>query len=146
MASTLALGPITVAVLAALRASVALTTYVGVRVYPDDNGDVPQKPVYPYVSVEGQGETPLNTFGAPSLASFGSEARISIRVGSQTRSDTQANSITSVIKGVLDAQALTVSGYPYVSIEFESLAPLKDLAGGITTREWVSTYLVTVHQ
>lgn len=142
MASTLALPAIRTAVLALLRASVSLTTYVGVRVYPDTNGDAPETPTYPYVQVESSGELPLNTMGA----GFGSEARINIRVASQTRSDTQAATITGIIKGVLDGTELTVSGYSAAMCEYESVAPLTDAAGGIVTREWVSTYLVTASQ
>jgi hypothetical protein len=146
VASTLALPAIRTAILVALRASVALTTYVGLRIYPDSDGDAPSKPSYPYVQLESGSETPLNTFGEPSALKYGSEARLQIRVGSQTRSDVQADSITSVIKGVLDGQPLVVTGYASVTCEFESLAPLRDYAGGIVTREWISTYLVTVHQ
>lgn len=142
MASTLALPAIRTAILAVLRANVSLTGYVGTRVYPDSNGDLPEKPTYPYVSVEGSSELPLNTMGA----SFGSEARINIRVGSQTRSDTQADTITSLIKGLLDAQELTVTGYRAAMCEYEALTPLKDAAAGIVTREWISTYLVTASQ
>lgn len=146
MASTLALPAIRTAVLAVLRASVQLTTYVGARVYPDSNGDAPEKPAYPYVQVESSGELPLNTFGETIDLHFGSEARINIRVGTQTRSDAQADSITSIIKGLLDGVDLTVATYSSATAEFESIQPLKDLQVGIVTREWISTYLVTITQ
>lgn len=146
MASTLALGPAITAVLAALRSSVTLTGYVGVRVYPDSNGDVPGKPSYPYVAVESSSEVPFNTMGAPDALKYGSEARVQIRVGSQSRSDAQANTITSIIKQVLDAQVLTVAGYASTDVAFETLTPMTDFAAGVTTREWVSTYQITVHQ
>ena len=146
MASTLAVQPIRAAILALLRTSVSLTGYVAARIYPDTNGDVPEKPIYPYVQVESQSELPLNTFGDATDAHFGSEARVQIRVATQTRSDAQADSITSLIKGLLDTTDLNVAGYSAASAEFETLAPLKDSAGGIVTREWISTYLVTVSQ
>lgn len=146
MASTLAIPAIRTAVLAVLRNSVALTTYVGSRIYPDTNGDAPEKPAYPYVQVESSGETPLNTFGDQTDAHFGSETRINIRVGTQTRSDKQADAITGIIKGLLDGADLTVTGYSAAMAEWEFLTPMKDSQGGIVTREWVSTYLVTVSQ
>lgn len=148
MASTLALGPVVTAVLAALRATVALTGYVGARVYPDDNGDVPAKPTYPYVQVESAGETEggASTMGSPSSSHFGSIPRLQIRVGSNARSDAQANAITNIIKQALDQQPLTVSGFAFVNVDYVDLAPLKDLVGGVTIREWVSTYEVLVHQ
>lgn len=146
MASTLALGPVITAILAALRASVALTTYVGARVYPDDNGDAPSILVYPYVQVESSGEVPFNTLGEPSAAKWGGLVRVHVRVGSQSRTDAQANSMTSVVKQVLDGQSLTVAGYPFADVAYEDLAPMRDATGGKVTREWVSTYEVMVHQ
>lgn len=146
MASTLALPAIRAAILTLLRNSVALTTYVGARVYPDSNGDAPEKPAYPYVQVESASETPLNTMGDPTDAHYGSESRIAIRVATQTRSDAQADSITSIVKGLLDGQGLTVTGYTDAIAEFEAITPLKDSQAGIITREWISTYLVTVSQ
>lgn len=146
MASTLGLGPVITAVLAALRASVALTTYVGLRVYPDADGDVPPKPGYPYVAVESSGETPFNTMGDPGAAKWGGLVRVQVRVGSQSRTDAQANSITSVVKQVLDGQPLSVSGYATVDVAYNDVAPLRDFTGGVVTREWVSTYEIMVHQ
>lgn len=146
MASTQALGPVITAVLAALRASVTLTTYVGVRVYPDSDGDVPAKPVYPYVQVESLGEDPENTLGGPSLAKWGSHARIAVRVGSQSRSDAQANAIVGIIKGVLEGQALTVAGYATADVAYDGVQPMRDTVSGVTTREWIALFDVLVHQ
>lgn len=147
MASTMAMGPAIVAVLALLRASVTLTTYVGVRVYPDDRGSVPTRPAYPYVQVETGHEIPLNTMGAANAAKYGSEARVIVRVVTQSQSEVQANAISSVVKGVLDAQAITITGYPFATIEFENLTPITDVKDGCAgVREWVNEYLITVHQ
>lgn len=148
MASTLAMGAVITAILASLRASVTLTTHVAARVYPDDNGDVPQKPGYPYVQVESGGESAFgaNTMGEPSAAKWGSVPRVQIRVGSQSRSDAQANAISNVVKQILDGQSLTVTGYPFVTVEFRDLEPLRDFTAGVPTREWVNVYEVTVHQ
>lgn len=147
MASTLALGPVTTAVLSALRATVALTTYVGLRVYPDSNGDAPQKATLPYVQVEGQGETPFNTMGAGvSALKWGSIAQIGVRVFSNSRSEAQATSIASIVKGALDGQVLVVSGYASVDVSFASIVPLQDFEAGVIMREWLVLFDVTVHQ
>ncbi len=147
MASTLALGPVTTAVLAALRATIALTTYVGARVYPDSNGDAPQKPTYPYVAVESHGETPFNTMGSGvSALKWGSVAQIGIRIASQSRSDAQVTSIASIVKGALDGQVLVVSGYASVDVSYASIVPIEDLTAGVPTREWLVLVDVTVHQ
>lgn len=146
MASTLAMGPVVTAVLAALRASVALTTYVGLRVYPDANGDAPSTPAYPYVQVESIAELPWNTMGPASAAKWGSTTRFQVRIGSQSRSDAQANAIASIVKQALDGQPLTVSGYPYATVEYADIATLRDLVGGQTIREWVVSFEAWVHQ
>lgn len=147
MASTLALGPVTTAVLAALRAVVALTTHVGARVYPDSNGDAPQKTAYPYVQVEAQGETPFNTMGAGvSALKWGSVAQVGVRIFSNSRSDAQVTSIASIVKGALDGQALTVSGYASVDVSFASIVPMQEFEAGVTIREWLVLFDVTVHQ
>lgn len=147
MASTLALGPVTAAVLTALRNTVALTGYVGLRVYPDSNGDAPQKVTRPYVQVEGQGETPCNTMGAGVAAlKWGSIAQIGVRVFSDYRSDAQATSIANIVKGALDGQSLTVSGYASVDVAFASIVPMQSFEAGVTVREWLVLFDVMVHQ
>lgn len=147
MASTLALGPVTTAVLAALRATVALTTYVGVRVYPDGDGDAKPNVNMPYVQVEAQGETPFNTMGSGvSALKWGSVAQIGVRVFSKSRSEAQVTSIASIVKGALDGQALAVSGYASVDVSFSSIVPLQDLEAGVPIREWLVLFDVTVHQ
>ncbi len=149
MASTLALGPATTAVLAMLRASVALTTHVGARLYPDASGDdVPARPSYPYVHVESLSEVPLNTMGGtPNILKWGSEARLQVRVVTQSKSEAQPNAISSVIKGALDGQPITVAGYASACIEYQLIQPIvSQQAGCAVIREWVNDYLVTVHQ
>jgi hypothetical protein len=147
MASTLAIGSVVTTVLAVLRASISLTTYVGLRVYPDANGMAPQTPAYPYVQVESLSETPFNTMG-PSVddPKWGSEGQVGVRIGSQTRSDAQASSIASVVKQVLDGRALNVTGYTSADVSFSNLVPIQDFAGGVTTREWLMIFDFMVHQ
>jgi hypothetical protein len=147
MASTQALGPAITAVLALLRASVALTTYVGARVYPDDKGMVGSRGAMPYVQVETSNEFPLNTMGPASSLKWGSEVRLHVRVVSQGTSEAQVNAISSVVKGILDGQPITVAGYASACIEYQSLTPITSVKDGCAgVREWVNEYLVTVHQ
>jgi len=149
VASTQALGPVTTAMLAVLRNSVSLTGYVGTRVYPDTDGcGIPAKVTYPYVSVEGAGETPANTMGGSAdVAKFGSDVKVYIRIGSTARSDSQAWSILGILKGLLDGQPLTVSGYPNVSVvTYEDVQKVVDTVGGQVVREWVASFDVVVHQ
>jgi len=148
MASTQALGPVITAILGVLRNTVALTAYVGTRIYPDASGcDVPGKVTYPYVSVEAGGETPENTMGGtPDIPKWGSRVRVHIRIGSQSRSDTQAASILGIVKGALDGQPLTVTGYPLVDVAYEDLQPIKDVTAGQIVREWVAVFEAVVHQ
>ncbi len=147
MASTMAMGPAITSVLALLRASVALTTHVGARVYPDDRGMVPTRPAYPYVQVETGSEVPRNTMGAPSAAKYGSDTRVRVRVVTMSQSEAQSNAISSVVKGVLDGQPITIAGYPFAGIEYQTLIPITTVADGCAgVREWLNEYLVTVHQ
>lgn len=142
----MALGPVITALRSALVASVSLTGYVGARVYPDGDGDVQQKPRYPYVQIESAGETPSNTMGPVNAAKWGSVARVFVRIGSDSRSDAQANTIASLVKGALEGQTLSVSGYTTVTCEYTDIQPLRDFIGGQTIREWVLGFDVTVHQ
>lgn len=148
MPSTQATGPVLTAVLAVLRNTVALTTYVGTRLYPDASGcDVPSKATYPYVSVESAGETPENTMGGtPDALKWGSHVRVHVRIASQSRSDQQAASMLGIVKGALDGQPLTVTGYPSVDVAYEAVQPLIDVVAGLQTREWVASFDVLVHQ
>lgn len=148
MASTQAIGPVLTAVLSALRNTVALTTYVGARVYPDVSGcEVPSKAIYPYVSVESASEMPENTMGGtPDVMKWGSRVGVHVRIASQSRSDQQAASMLGIVKGALDGQSLTVTGYPSVDVAYESVQPLTDVVAGQPTREWVALFDVLVHQ
>lgn len=147
MASTMALGPTITAVLALLRASATLTTHVGARVYPDDRGMAPTRPAYPYVQVETGNELPLNSLGPTTGAKFGSSVRVGVRVVCQGTSEAQPNAISGVVKGVLDCQPITITGYPFAGIEYRNLVPLTTVTDGCAgIREWLNEYLVTVHQ
>lgn len=149
MAAPAARGAVVTAILAKLRASVALTTYVGTRIYPNDDGDATTRTAFPHVQVESGNETPFNTMGGtPDLLKWGSVVRVPIRVLSQAKTDSQGNAMTSVIRQTLDGQPLTVSGYGSACLEFDlahpALVATRDGCGAV--REFLSEYVVTVHQ
>jgi hypothetical protein len=153
MASTSALGPVAAAVLARLLGDTTLlaqltSTDGTVRIVDD----VPQawlrSPVtyVPYLVVESGSERAFNTMGGPALLKWGSETTIRVRVVSQYRGDAEASSVLSLAKQRLDGQPLTVPGYGSASVDFVAATLLKDTIGGVTTRELVGDFDVTVHQ
>lgn len=137
-------------VLAILRANIQLTTYVGTRVYPDSNGDAPEKPSYPYVQVEYESETTEDMMGDASDVNGGAQVRFNLRVATQTRSDTQGKSIGNIISLALHRQLLTISGASYAFCEHpeseQKSTLLIDSQGGIVTREELLRFMVTVSQ
>ena len=143
MASTLALGVCAAAILARLQAAAAVVALVPVARI---GADVAPRPTYPYVLVEGGGESALNSMGAANAAKYGSFARVQVRVVSQKPGESEVSSIVNAIKAELDGQPLTVTGYPSAGVTFETLIPLKDTVAGVVTREWVAEFEVTVSQ
>lgn len=143
MASTLALGPCAAATLAKLKLAAAVIALVPAARVVDE---VPPRPVYPYVLVEGSGEVPLNTMGEATALKYGSFARVRVRAVSQKPGDTEVAAIVSAIKAELDCQPLVVAGYASVGVTFETLIPLKDTVNGVVTREWIAEFEVTVSQ
>jgi hypothetical protein len=146
MASTLALGPCITAILAVLRADNTLAAQVSTRIYPNTQGDVPQRPTFPYVSVESGDELPFNTMGPVNAAKWGSTATVQVRVASQTRSEVQVRNILAIVKAALDGVELVITGYGHAIPLFQRLAPLTNEEAGVVTREWVADFDVTVHQ
>lgn len=148
MGAVLVLDPACDALAGRLRSTAALLARLGSpsRLYPDANGDVPPRPGYPYVSVEGAGETPYHTMGPDAGGKWGGVARVQVRVASQLRSDQDVRSLTSLVKQALDGQAVTVPGFGLAGVTFVSLIPLEDVVAGVKTREWISEYEVLAHQ
>lgn len=153
MASTLALGPVHAAVLGRVMTDpaliLALTSTDGTIRIVDD---VPQgwlrtpTSYVPYVVVESAFERPFNTMGGPDLLKWGSIASLRVRVVSQYRGDAEAHQLLGIVKQRLDGQPLTVAGYGSVIVEFVAATLLKDTIAGVSTRELVGEFDVTVHQ
>lgn len=143
MASRCALGPVSTAVLTALRAAAPLVALVPVARIVDE---VPARPTYPYVLVEAVGETPFNTMGIPSALKWGSETAVQVRVVSQYRGDQEVCSVLDAAKGAIDGQPLTVAGFASVVVSFANAQLLKDTLTGVVTRELVATFTILVHQ
>lgn len=144
MPATLVGGALSTAVLSALQAAAAVTALVPSARIVDET---PVRPVYPFLLVESSGETPFNTLGAPSAEAFGSLARISVRVVSQYRGDSEIQGIAAAVRGALDGAAFTLAGFPEALLTWESTSPILRTAVNLTvTREQVSEYALTVHQ
>lgn len=143
MPSALGLHSVCAALLAVLQASTTLTALVPASRITDE---VSPRPIYPYILIEGSGESPFNTMGPASAPKWGGFARVHVRVVSQYRGDAEAQSILSVIRSVLDGQPLTVTGFPTALVSFENATLLKDTVVGVVTRELVGEFQVIVHQ
>lgn len=144
MASTSAIGPVATATMAKLRAYAPLTAAIpAVRILDD----VPALTQMPYISVESYGERPFNTMGGTNdMPKFGSVAGLRIRLVSQHRGLTKSSDALSAVKACLDGESLLVDGYASVDVQFSSATPLTDTVNGVTTREIVADFDVTVHQ
>jgi hypothetical protein len=100
MASTLALGPVHAAILARLRASVALLAVVPLARITDQPASTT---AMPYVLVEMGDETPFNTMGGTvDSPKFGGVVGVRVRVVSQFRGDSEAALILDLVKSELD--------------------------------------------
>lgn len=153
MGGVLALGSVHESLVARVRAALdgllfdvgpsgaraALTVYDGVAV---------QRPAYPYLIVGGSsGESPFNTLGAASGAKWGAEVSIPLRVVTQyPTTETQTYRMLNVLKGALDQQPLTVSGFASVDVTMGRTTLLSDVINGVPTRELVTDVDVLVHQ
>lgn len=145
MASTSAIAPVCSAALAALRANSAVLARVPVERILDT---VPARITGQYILVESAGERPQNTMGGTADAlKWGSVAGLRIRtIGQYPVLDTDVWGTLSTIKGCLDGQPLTVTGYPTVSVDFFNATMLESTLNGVPTRELVADFEVTVHQ
>ena len=145
MAATLAAGPVATVVLAALQGASAVTSLVPAGRITDW---IPTTGVvYPLILIESSGEQAFNTLGAPADSAFGSSVHVGVRVISQYRGDAEVNNVQSAIRGVLDGLAITVSPFTRDRLTLDSTGPmLVATVGGVTTREQVAEYEVTVHQ
>jgi hypothetical protein len=146
MPATAITGPVCAAILTALRGATAITAVVPVTRITDEapSSSVPFSA--PLILVESHGEQPFNTLGAASEA-FGSSVMVGVRVISQQRADTEINSLTASIRGVLDGLVMVVPPFIKDVLTYEGTAPIfKTSVGGIPTREQVSEFDLTVHQ
>jgi hypothetical protein len=151
MPATAAAGPVSEAILAKLKATSALVTRLtgatGIRIWDEPPAGTLRANDYPYALVEGGGEVPFGrTFGPASAPKFGSEAHVIVRLVSQYRGDAQVNELFGYVVGALHEQALIVTGYPTVCVEFQTSTLLKDTINGVVTRELVAAFDVSVHQ
>lgn len=121
-----AIYPVMVAVSAALHGDTGaggVSTLVSDRIY----NDVPDNASYPHVIFGKARERALHTFGGPT-AGKGWDITLPIFSMSRTQGDKEALTIHSRIVALLDFSALSVSGYPHVSVQY---APGGDVTGQV---------------
>ncbi len=148
MGSGTVLGVGTVAVRSLLAADAVLMAAVGSRLYPNADGDRPERDAYPYASVESSSELSMNTMGQPNALKWGSIASIWVRLGSLSRSEAEIASLLNLVKADLDGQKLSLSGYGagHAILEFAGLQIIEDTMGGRKVREWLVSFDLTAHQ
>ncbi len=142
MPSGLALSVVTPVILAVLKAHAGLTALVAAERIVDN---VPARPTLPYVYVSSGSELADNTLGA-SDGSWGSEPKVEVRAVSQFRGDQEVLSIMSQVRAALDGYRFTPTGYLPTIVSFETGQMLIGTTEGVTTREYVAEFDVTVHQ
>lgn len=143
MASTSAISPVSSAALAKLKADAGVLARI-----PADRilDDATSRTVMPYLLVETSGERSLNTMGAASQPKWGSVAGLRVRIVSQYRGLSDIGDTLTAVKTCLDGQPLTVTDYPSVSVDFMTATLLTDPLTGVTTRELIADFDVTVTQ
>jgi hypothetical protein len=133
----LALGPVSVAVYAALNAS-ALTT---VATFYGDS--LPQAPALPCVMFS-VGERDLRGFGG------GGMPEVALRVHVYSRYDgfKEGQAVAAVVVGLLKDKALTVTGYQQAGLVFyDETVPLTDeLVNGVVCHELAMNFRVYVEE
>lgn len=117
------------------------STTATVQVY----NDAPEGAGYPHVLISRATETPSHTFGGPN-AGKGWRNIIRIHVYSRYQGDLEAMQIHERIVELLNFQDLTVTGFPKVSIECESMRLLVEDIEKIETRHLVSEFRVVTRQ
>ena len=137
MAYTSALGPISVAVYAALNVP-ALTTTLSCGVYDD----VPRGAAFPYVRIAGETEVRLDTMGQA-----GKSCTLQVHIFSQHQGDQEAQAIASQVIALLHYQSLTVSGYELIAVQHDQTLNAGDeTVNGLATRHYVVLFRIEVMQ
>jgi hypothetical protein len=144
VASASAISPVCSAALAKLKAHAGVLAWAPTEKIADE---FVTRPAGQYILVESAGERPFNTMGGtPNALKWGAVAGLRIRIVSQYRGDAAVSDGLSAVKACLDGQDLTVTGFPTVSVDFVTANMLKETINGVTTRELVADFDVTVHQ
>lgn len=130
----LALGPVSVAVYAALNVA-GLTALVGSRIYDD----VPRNPTFPFVwyEVRERDQRGFGTGGFP-------EIELRVHVFSNYEGTKEAQSIGQKVIELLRDQALSITGYTQAGLVFYDETQLlsDQVIAGVKVRELVAFFRI----
>lgn len=125
------------AVVTTLKATSAVTTLVGSRIY----NDVPQGSTYPYVEVTAPTDSRQDTFGR-----FGSSTLLDIKAVSQEFGDREASRILDACLTALDFTQPALTGHTTLGLVWESSDRFRQVVNGIVTRHHVATFRAWTEQ
>jgi Protein of unknown function (DUF3168) len=105
--------------------------------------DVPENALFPHVLLSKPTETPDHTFGGTTLG-IGWKNIIRVHTYSRYQGDKEAQQIRGRIVAVLNYQLLSVTGWPTVTVKYESGRTLIEDIDKIETRHDVAEFCVEV--
>ncbi len=110
-----------------------------------NEGGVPPKAAFPYLTVGAATEVPFDTMGPTNAR--GSQCTIQWKAFSAKMRDDEVYTIAGHVKRILDECVLTISGYGSTDCHFDFVPDLlQELVGGVTIRQLPMIFRVYVHQ
>lgn len=107
--------------------------------------DVAEGQQYPYVVISHADEHPWHTIGGATTG-IGYAVLLMIHVFSQAHSDKEANLIRARIVELLNFQAMTVTGYSTVIVEYQRGRLKTEDVDKVKTRHIPAEFMFKVHQ
>jgi hypothetical protein len=137
-----AIQAIQTAIYGVLSGDATLVAQVGGRI----TNATPSTPTYPYVQISHAHEKPFHGLGGATV-SLGYNDIIRVHIYSRYAGDLEALQILGRIRGLLDFQTLTVSGYSSVICEYEmGRVLIEPDANRVEVRHIPSEFRVRVRQ
>lgn len=107
--------------------------------------DIAEGQTFPAVLLSRATETPMHTFGTATTG-LGWKNIIRTHVYSRYQGELEALQIHERIVSLLNFQPLTVTGYPFVTCEYEQMRLMVENLDKIETRHLVGEFCVMVRQ
>lgn len=137
MARASAVEPVLTAIVAALKATSAVTALVSTRIY----NNVPPGTSYPYLEVTSPVDTREDTFGR-----FGASTLVDVKVISQALGDQEATRIVAACVTALDLTTPTLTDHTALGVAWDSTERFREVVNGVVTRHHVATFRVWTEQ